>query len=198
MVTDALLSDRPAIRLAPADRRPGHRGVRGRVAGAVALLSLVALSAHVWHGHGGGGGGTYRFSFDGWRGWAAPVFLSVAGALALAGAALWTARTRRGVGLGIAIAAVAIAVGVWAADVGQRFATVSAASYGAASLATSQTVLERRLGAPFTTDASATLPSGVTVGCDLYRARASTGPGGYFFCFRNGALVLKFTWDPPL
>ena len=198
MVTDSMVPEGRLTRLAPADRPPGKRGVRGRVAAVMALLSLVAISTNDWHGHGGGGGGNYRFTDDGWRGWAAPVFLSVACALALAGAVLWKARTRRGVAAGIVIAATAVASGAWAADIGQSFAAVSAESYDAAALGTPQTVLEQRLGAAFTTDASETLRSGATIGCDVYRAQASTGQGGYFFCFHSGVLASKFTWPGTL
>jgi hypothetical protein len=198
MVTDSIVTEGRVTRLAPADRQPGKRGVRGTVAAALPLLSLVALSTNWWHGHGGGSGGNYQFTDDGWRGWAAPLFLGVAGALALAGAVLWKTRTRRGVAAGIVIAATALVVGAWAADIGQSFAAVSAESYGAAALGTPRTVLEQRLGAAFTTDASETLRSGATIGCDLYRAQASTGQGGYFFCFRSGVLVSKFTWPGPL
>lgn len=199
MASDTLVAGNQSLRLAPADREPGHRGVRGRAAGVVSLLSLVALSTSAWHGHGGGSSGTVQFTTDGWRGWAPTVFAVVAGALLLAATVLWKARTRRAIGLGVVVAAVAIAAGIGAAVIGQRFATVSASAFKAARLGTPRTVLEGRLGAPYSTHVTDTQRrSGETIPCDLYRGETPAGAGGYFFCFRNGVLAAKSIWDAPL
>jgi hypothetical protein len=192
MTTEASRSSDRSFRLSPGERAAGHRGVRGRLAAVVAMLSLVALSTHAWHGSGGGAAGALSYSYDGWRGWTTPVFLAVAAALLVAAAALWTARTWRGVALGAVIAGVAIAIGAWAAVIGQQFALLSRADFRGAKLGMSESLLEGHLGAPFTTDASTTLsPSGVTAGCVLYRASGSTGQGAYAFCFRDGRLAQK-------
>jgi len=177
---------------APADLPPGRRGLRGRLAAAAALLALVALSTSWWHGHGSGGvsaGGVgVDYTFNGWRSWAPLAFTLVAGSLLAGAAVLWTARRAWGIALGGAIVLAAVGVGAWAAVIGQRFATVSAVEYQLAVLGTPRGQLEQLLGAPLSSDATASAPG---LACDVYKTSDESGDGLAAFCFRNGVLALK-------
>lgn len=182
---------------APADRPKGHRGVRGGLAAGVAVLAVAVMSAREWHGRASGGGGVFGsggslvWTANGWRSWAPPLLLGLAGGLLVAAAGMWVARSRAIVLLATALAAGCLGAAGWTVAVAQGSATVSRAGYAAIAPGMTRRAVERALGVPWTTNASLTLRSGRTLPCDMYQAAGSGGFTQYVFCFRNGRLAEK-------
>lgn len=188
------MSTRAVTATSPADRPPGERGARGRLAaslivGATLALALIRLRSN---GSGSGGAGVsdwqiaYSYQSPGWSTFG---FVTSAACLTAAGTMLWVARSRRVIALA---AAVAIA---GAGTLGWTIATpntirISPATYRSIGLGMTQAEITGRLGAPFSTDASATRSrGGASIGCLLYRASVSAaaatiavngGSGGFY------------------
>jgi hypothetical protein len=188
----------PAAVAAPFERPPRRRGVRGVLAGLVALGAIpVAFLSHRPAGgsgseSGGGSGYGYRFTWGQARPGTALVLAAIALLLLGAAAVLWRAHSRRLIAaatvaaLAAALASVAVvgaavreagggaaAGGAGAAD---REAVVSAAAVESVAVGTPRAAVVRRLGPPLTsTDARPTGP-GTVLGCLVYTLDARSIP----------------------
>jgi hypothetical protein len=189
-----------AFALAPADRAPGNRGPRGRLAALVTLGSVVVLLLGRLHGttSGGGGGGAgagswnYTFTFENGS-WSTGGLMLAAALLLAGGAALWLARSPRTgvIATSLALAGAGALVLALGASGTRR---LSPAMYQSIPVGVSQSVLMRGFGSPVSTDASATPDrGGAPLGCLVYQssAPADSGPTAYLFCFAGGRLRAK-------
>lgn len=164
------MSTHAVTALPPADRA---RGARGRLAaslvvGATLALALIRLRSQ---GSGGAASGGWQITYSYQSpAWSTVELVASAAALAAAGTILWVARSRRLVALAAAVAIAGAGALAWTIATPNTI-RISPKAYRSISLGMTQSELAGRLGAPFSSDASATRSrSGASIGCLLYRA----------------------------
>ena len=184
--------------LAPADRAPGHRGLRGRVAALTVVASVAVVSLNVFRGtHTGGtdpgqSGWNFQYTFK-TPAWSTLALVGSAVLLLAGGVALWLTHSRRLVLLAALASVIGVGAATWTiATTGDR-RHLTQASYESVRFGAPESLVTRRFGSPVSTDASAVPPGGgPALDCLVYQPATSlVGYDAFLFCFDDSGLRIK-------
>jgi hypothetical protein len=182
--------------LAPADRAPGHRGLRGRIAALVGLAGVVVLVLPRFTSTSGGssGNGAWIFQFTVHSpSWSTSRVLLAAALLLCGGTALWLTRARPAVLVASVLSGVGVAVATFAIANPDRHERLSQLDFQSVPVGAPESQLVARFGSPISSDATATpAGGGAALRCFAYQGPANAQfPDVYLFCFEHGQLRVK-------